>query len=352
MFCSVKRTGFTLIELLVVIAIIAILAAILFPVFAKAREKARQTQCTNNQKQIATSLQMYSQEHDEKFPPAQTMWSDIDVPAKVKQCPTAGKTVANAYVYDYNLDAIALGDIDYPAETWMTADGQYTSEGTGYYDNIGYKQEDLSARHNNATIASYADGHVELVKDMKYWMKINIADFDTVQPTVSIYNKTTSNTSVKVAPDGYQGSQSLELDYDLNGGWTGIQFGYPNPPMNIYAKFHKVSFMVKGNGTDTSLKCRFYNGAGKTMQYQSLGNLNFTGWKEFIIDIDNLVTWSWGGDAGGGSNTKMTWPTDISATPASFSAFYVEGGSTPVNTLKIDNFILWSDRNKQKTLHL
>jgi prepilin-type N-terminal cleavage/methylation domain-containing protein/prepilin-type processing-associated H-X9-DG protein len=59
-----KRKGFTLIELLVVIAIIAILAAILFPVFAKAREKARQTMCLNNLKQIGTGMMMYSQDWD------------------------------------------------------------------------------------------------------------------------------------------------------------------------------------------------------------------------------------------------------------------------------------------------
>lgn len=57
-----RRLGFTLIELLVVIAIIAILAAILFPVFAQAREKARSTACVSNTKQIMTAVKMYSQE--------------------------------------------------------------------------------------------------------------------------------------------------------------------------------------------------------------------------------------------------------------------------------------------------
>ena len=62
------RTGFTLIELLVVIAIIAILAAILFPVFAKAREKARQIACLSNMKQIGLGMTQYTQDNDESFP--------------------------------------------------------------------------------------------------------------------------------------------------------------------------------------------------------------------------------------------------------------------------------------------
>jgi prepilin-type N-terminal cleavage/methylation domain-containing protein len=62
------RRGFTLIELLVVIAIIAILAAILFPVFAKAREKARQASCESNQKQIGLAFIQYVQDYDEKLP--------------------------------------------------------------------------------------------------------------------------------------------------------------------------------------------------------------------------------------------------------------------------------------------
>ncbi len=62
------RCAFTLIELLVVIAIIAILAAILFPVFAKAREKARQSSCLSNEKQIGTATLMYCQDYDETYP--------------------------------------------------------------------------------------------------------------------------------------------------------------------------------------------------------------------------------------------------------------------------------------------
>ena len=69
MFGNQNKKGFTLIELLVVIAIIAILAAILFPVFAKAREKARQTSCLSNLKQMGTATAMYVQDYDETFYP-------------------------------------------------------------------------------------------------------------------------------------------------------------------------------------------------------------------------------------------------------------------------------------------
>ena len=62
------RAGFTLIELLVVIAIIAILAAILFPVFAQAREQARTAACLSNLKQIGLGIKMYAQDYDERFP--------------------------------------------------------------------------------------------------------------------------------------------------------------------------------------------------------------------------------------------------------------------------------------------
>src|SRR5579863_5614212 len=63
-----KRTAFTLIELLVVIAIIAILAAILFPVFAQARASARKATCISNNKQVVLGVLMYVQDYDETFP--------------------------------------------------------------------------------------------------------------------------------------------------------------------------------------------------------------------------------------------------------------------------------------------
>lgn len=85
-----KRAGFTLIELLVVIAIIAILAAILFPVFAQAREKARQTSCLSNLKQMGLGVLMYAQDNDETYPPVGTV-----VPS--------GFTFSNQYYWFFGL---------------------------------------------------------------------------------------------------------------------------------------------------------------------------------------------------------------------------------------------------------
>jgi len=77
---TLKIRGFTLIELLVVIAIIAILAAILFPVFAKVREKARQTSCLSNEKQIGLAFEQYVEDYDELWPSGDAVTATGEVP--------------------------------------------------------------------------------------------------------------------------------------------------------------------------------------------------------------------------------------------------------------------------------
>jgi prepilin-type N-terminal cleavage/methylation domain-containing protein/prepilin-type processing-associated H-X9-DG protein len=133
----VNRHGFTLIELLVVIAIIAILAAILFPVFAQAREKARATSCLSNGKQIALAIGMYAQDYDETFPftfredPTtgnEFWWQDVVQPyiktgnkGGILTCPSAS---SSGYAYSMNaaLDAQGIAIANNPADTVLTAD--------------------------------------------------------------------------------------------------------------------------------------------------------------------------------------------------------------------------------------
>jgi prepilin-type N-terminal cleavage/methylation domain-containing protein/prepilin-type processing-associated H-X9-DG protein len=188
------RQGFTLIELLVVIAVIAVLAAILFPVFAKAREKARQTTCLNNQRQLATALLLYAQEHDEVLPPSSTVWGAVSLGDGVLVCPTRGKTQPNGYIYNSLNSGQALGDIQVPTATILTADGAvYTSALSGavapapqppFHTNVAYAANDLVARHNGKFLAAYADGHVALATTgpafagtwpsaISYWLDAN-----------------------------------------------------------------------------------------------------------------------------------------------------------------------------------
>lgn len=200
------RKGFTLIELLVVIAIIAILASILFPVFAKARESARSSSCANNLKQIGTSVQMYVQDYDGYCMPSgqavnvcpadrllsytknRAIWacpSDLDANVQKK---TSGTAVS------YNLNNQFQGEIDSnifrPADIVLTHDsdpselgwtegntwdsGSTTdwphlrpsctnSGGSGTVSPCGMNSYKLSwfQRHNGSFNVLYYDGHVK-----------------------------------------------------------------------------------------------------------------------------------------------------------------------------------------------
>lgn len=184
------RKAFTLIELLVVIAIIAILAAILFPVFARAREKARQTSCASNLKQLGLSLAMYAQDYDGGLPwhcraipnDSSTGWNTQLYPyvrnEELYHCPSDAWRNRSRLCggYGYNLsrqdlgsgleqvgcDKANRGTIEYPAHTIAMSD----SDGTkwiGHWNGSDVQQLDFD-KHNDGTNCAFVDGHVKWVK--------------------------------------------------------------------------------------------------------------------------------------------------------------------------------------------
>ncbi len=184
--CCGNKKGFTLIELLVVIAIIAILAAILFPVFARARENARRSSCLSNTKQIGLGILQYTQDYDEKFPlvstdelaPTVGWWGVMVQPyIKSKQvffCPSDSSVSASQeltyinvsygynYVYLGNTTSVSIAAVESPSETIVITDKDIpTSGGTSVryaisYDYVPYYP---TARHFDGTNIAYVDGH-------------------------------------------------------------------------------------------------------------------------------------------------------------------------------------------------
>jgi prepilin-type N-terminal cleavage/methylation domain-containing protein/prepilin-type processing-associated H-X9-DG protein len=188
------RRGFTLIELLVVIAIIAILAAILFPVFAKAREKARQTSCLSNAKQITLAILSYTQDYDEMLPliynnfnmsPGYVYWMHEIVPycknVQLFRCPsnnsskapsdahTSGGWVASTtpscYQINTNIVSIpsaALGSVESPAEVFLLWDANASSHGA---NGITYLPDTYFYMrgfwHNEGCNYGFVDGHAK-----------------------------------------------------------------------------------------------------------------------------------------------------------------------------------------------
>ncbi len=183
-----RRTGFTLIELLVVIAIIAILAAILFPVFARAREKARQASCLSNLRQLGTALQMYVQDYDEVAPPhndGEDMLNDnpgrfvIRLMPYIRNeqilgCPsdTGWKMPSEdptARWSSYPVSSICGGKPDAafedPANTIVLMDGQEADLGIDdddqRPDHPGHVAVRAYFRHNGGMNANFYDGHAK-----------------------------------------------------------------------------------------------------------------------------------------------------------------------------------------------
>lgn len=221
-----SANGFTLIELLVVIAIISILAAILFPVFARARENARRTSCLSNLKQIGMGIMQYTQDYDETYPNYGTLvgtaevspwWTGMTAPylksAAVLRCPSsplgaesslghyganilvlkAARGIGNVYE-----PGLKLSEVNFPASTYMVMDsgalrvipfGATLSVRNGssnhYLPGVGsifpntavsaaYQDDYQKGRHFLGVNVTYADGHAKWVRSSEVYRQAGI----------------------------------------------------------------------------------------------------------------------------------------------------------------------------------
>ena len=210
-----QRRGFTLIELLVVIAIIAILAAILFPVFQKVRENARRAACSSNEKQLALGITTYTQDYDESLPPVATtpdgttiiLWPDmINSFVNNKQlrlCPSDGLDKVNSYglneitfvdetdYYPQAVPTLSLAAFQTPSNTVMLGElgvGQMADATSQHLDDITTPVQDRykltvpdtgmndatdarpAARHNGLTNVAFMDGHVKTMRMEQFYV--------------------------------------------------------------------------------------------------------------------------------------------------------------------------------------
>jgi prepilin-type N-terminal cleavage/methylation domain-containing protein/prepilin-type processing-associated H-X9-DG protein len=195
------RRGFTLVELLVVVTVIGVLAGLLFPVFAQARDKARQTVCASNLRQLGGAVTLYTQDYDDRFPqthPTATPWTfpdDEDAlitswrallepyvkSSRVFTCPTDGGVPdwhpASYAPNGYTVYGAALADVSRPTETIYGVelqDGSLLEDISPWYGADMVRDGVLAEkRHAGGSNYLYVDGHVRWQTFGQTWSPVN-----------------------------------------------------------------------------------------------------------------------------------------------------------------------------------
>ena len=228
------KSAFTLIELLVVIAIIAILAAILFPVFARARENARRSSCTSNLKQIGLGILQYAQDYDEKFPALRNNSGAAGAPngdgnggifvaiqpylksTQIMQCPSEptaqdSNPASNGYTdytynvalgYDFNiypgsrgLSIAALTQSSLTVEVCDYSSGAADSwPGDATNNGLANFPINVATRHLDTQNFLFCDGHVKSLKG------VNAVPDATHSQSQKVYGSGTPVTTSKDSP--------------------------------------------------------------------------------------------------------------------------------------------------------
>jgi prepilin-type N-terminal cleavage/methylation domain-containing protein/prepilin-type processing-associated H-X9-DG protein len=295
-----NQKGFTLIELLVVIAIIAILAAILFPVFARAREKARQSTCSSNQRQIAAAVQMYCQDHEEVLPASSTVWSDINVDVGVLICPTKGKGTPNGYGYFAGNSSQALGSFSDPSAFGLTTDSNNPVNCITAISDIDY-------RHSGKVIESFLDGHVAT---------------SGIIPGIILYTVYTppSGCVLWLRPDTLSGDMSTWKD--ARGNYT----------MTAGAGTMKPTAVTSGVGGFKAAHCQRANNNGGNDQgqyfYGSISNANtWAGMTVYVVaktlsslNSSQAIVGTGGGASWSHSTAGIRWAFAMGSDPSWFGS--------------------------------
>ena len=155
-----NHTGFTLVELLVVVAIIALLVALLLPIIAKAREKARQTKCIEQERQLAANVVLWIENHSEIAPTTDQV---VDASKMVKSmlvCPDAPRT--SGYVFNDYLCGKPMATFTSPITTILLTDGTVDTFTPSFHLGNAGNEATLNYRHGGLLCAAYLDGHVAM----------------------------------------------------------------------------------------------------------------------------------------------------------------------------------------------